>query len=174
MTAPDSGYQPSPRPSYDTGTAVPRSAAARHVWGDPEAGEILDLIYVSGEQIHQLVFEIPPGGQFTHSPEHRTVFGADEVLYAVAGHVAVADPEAGRVVRLSPGDAVFFGAGTWHHTFNWGTGRPGCWSTSRRRRRPARPGPTPGASRCWPRAGTATTPCSARWSPAPPGPRRPG
>jgi mannose-6-phosphate isomerase-like protein (cupin superfamily) len=122
MTAPAAGYQHSPRPSYDRGTAVPRAAAARHVWGDPESGEILDLVYVSNDRIHQLLFEIPPGGQFTHSDEFRTVFGADEVLYAVDGTVAVADPETGSVTRISPGEAIFFGAGTWHHAFNWGPG----------------------------------------------------
>jgi mannose-6-phosphate isomerase-like protein (cupin superfamily) len=124
VTAPaDAGYQSSPRPSYPAGTAIPRAAAARHVWGDPEAGEILDLIYVSGQRIHQLLFEVPPGGQFTHSPDFRTVFGADEVLYLVEGDLVVADPQAGQVVRLAPGDSVCFGAGTWHHAFNWGTGR---------------------------------------------------
>ena len=50
------------------------------------------------------------------------MFGADEVLYAVDGHLVVANPETGQVVRLSPGEAVFFGPGTWHHAFNWGTG----------------------------------------------------
>jgi mannose-6-phosphate isomerase-like protein (cupin superfamily) len=122
MTAPAAGYQHSPRPSYDRGTAVPRGRAARHVWGDPQAGEILDLVYVSNDRIHQLLFEIPPGGQFTHSDEFRTVFGADEVLYAVDGTVAVADPETGSVTRISPGEAIYFGAGTWHHAFNWGPG----------------------------------------------------
>jgi mannose-6-phosphate isomerase-like protein (cupin superfamily) len=122
MTAPAAGYQHSPRPSYDHGTAVPRSRAARHVWGDAQAGEVLDLVYVSNDKIHQLLFEIPPGGQFTHSDEFRTVFGADEVLYAVDGTVAVADPETGSVTRISPGEAIFFGAGTWHHAFNWGPG----------------------------------------------------
>jgi mannose-6-phosphate isomerase-like protein (cupin superfamily) len=122
MTEPAAGYQHSPRPSYDRGTAVPRALAARHVWGDLQAGEILDLVYVSNDRIHQLLFEIPPGGQFTHSDEFRTVFGADEVLYAVDGTVAVADPETGFVTRISPGEAIFFGAGTWHHAFNFGPG----------------------------------------------------
>jgi mannose-6-phosphate isomerase-like protein (cupin superfamily) len=120
--APAAGYQHSPRPSYPAGTAIPRAAAARHVWGDPAAGEILDLVYVSGEHIHQLLFEVPAGGQFTHSPDFRTVFGADEVLFLVEGDLVVADPERGQVVRLAPGDSVCFGAGTWHHAFNWGTG----------------------------------------------------
>jgi mannose-6-phosphate isomerase-like protein (cupin superfamily) len=125
MTSPGaaaSGYQHSPRPSYDHGTAILRSQAARHVWGDEESGEVLDLVYVSNERIHQLLFEIPPGGQFTHSADFRTIFGADEVLYVVEGTVALADPETGSVVRVAAGEAVFFRPGTWHHAFSWGPG----------------------------------------------------
>ncbi len=120
MTAP--GYQPSPRPSYGCATVIARSQAARHVWGDAESGEILDRIYVSGDTIHQLLFEIPAGGQFTHSADYRTVFGADEVLYAVDGTVVVANPQTGQLVRIGRGEAVFFGPDTWHHAFNWGAG----------------------------------------------------
>jgi len=50
------------------------------------------------------------------------VFGADEVLYAVDGDLVVANPETGQLVRVSAGEAVFFGPDTWHHAFNWGTG----------------------------------------------------
>lgn len=117
-----SGYQHSPRPSYDHGTAIPRSQAARHVWGDAESGEILDLVYVSNDRIHQLLFEIPVGGQFAHSADFRTVFGADEVMYVVEGCVALADPQNGSVTRIEAGDAAFFGPDTWHHAFNWGPG----------------------------------------------------
>lgn len=124
MTAPGaaSGYQASPRPSFNGATVIARSQATRHVWGDAESGEVLDRIYVSNDKIHQLAFEIAAGGQFTHSPSYRTVFGADEVLYAVEGDLVVANPETGQLVRISPGDAVFFGPDTWHHAFNWGTG----------------------------------------------------
>jgi quercetin dioxygenase-like cupin family protein len=113
------GYQSSPRPTFDHPVAIPRSATTRHVWGDEESGEVLDEIYVSSGKIHQLVFELPPGGQFTHSPSFRTVFGADEVLYVVTGTVAFAEPETGEVVRAESGEALFFGPGTWHHAFNW-------------------------------------------------------
>jgi len=117
-----SGYQPSPRPSFASAAVIARAAAARHVWGDAESGEVLDRIYVSNDRIHQLLFEISPGGQFTHSASFRTVFGADEVLYAVDGDLVVANPETGQLVRVCAGEAVFFGPDTWHHAFNWGTG----------------------------------------------------
>jgi quercetin dioxygenase-like cupin family protein len=121
MTVPG-GYQPSPRPSFAGPAVIAGADATRHVWGDPESGEVLDRIYVSNDRIHQLLFEIGPGGQFTHSASFRTVFGADEVLYAVDGDLVVANPETGQVVRAAAGEAVFFGADTWHHAFNWGTG----------------------------------------------------
>jgi quercetin dioxygenase-like cupin family protein len=117
-----SGYQPSPRPSFASAAVIARAAAARHVWGDAESGEVLDRIYVSNDRIHQLLFEISPGGQFTHSASFRTVFGADELLYAVDGDLVVANPETGQLVRVCTGEAVFFGPDTWHHAFNWGTG----------------------------------------------------
>jgi quercetin dioxygenase-like cupin family protein len=116
------GYQPSPRPSFGSAAVITRADAVRHVWGDAESGEVLDRIYVSNDRIHQLLFEIAPGGQFTHSASFRTVFGADEVLYAVDGDLVIANPETGQLVRVWPGEAVFFGPDTWHHAFNWGTG----------------------------------------------------
>jgi quercetin dioxygenase-like cupin family protein len=118
-SAPAAGYQSSPWPTFDHPVAIPRSATTRHVWGDEESGEVLDEIYVSSGKIHQLLFELPPSGQFTHSPPFRTVFGADEVLYVVAGTVAFAEPETGEVVRAESGEALYFGPGTWHHAFNW-------------------------------------------------------
>jgi len=118
----DPGYHPSPRPTFEAPTAIPHAAAARHVWGDAQSGQVLDWIYVSSNRIHQLLFEIPVAGAFTHSDQHRTVFGADEVLYIVDGDVAFADPESGQVLRARSGDAVCFGPDTWHHCFNWGTG----------------------------------------------------
>ena len=121
MTVPG-GYQPSPRPSFGSAAVIARADAVRHVWGDAESGEVLDRIYVSNDRIHQLLFEIPPGGQFTHSASFRTVFGADEVLYAVDGDLVMANPETGQLVRVAAGEAVFFGPDTWHHAFNWGTG----------------------------------------------------
>lgn len=113
------GYQPSPRPTFDHPVALRRSDTTHHIWGDEESGEILDEIYVSSGKIHQLLFEIPPGGQFTHSPSFRTIFGADEVLYVITGTVAFAEPETGEMVRAESGEALFFGPDTWHHAFNW-------------------------------------------------------
>ena len=79
-----------------------------------------DWIYVSSDQIHALVFGLAPHGEFRHSPDHRTVFGADELLYVLEGVMAIANPETGEVQRLEAGESVFFRRDTWHHAFAHG------------------------------------------------------
>ena len=111
-------YSASPRPTFDGPTHIPYAAVTRHLWGDPESGEVDDWIYVSSDKIHQLVFGLPPGGWFRHSPEYRTVFAADEVLYVLSGAMTIANPETGEVLRVLPGEAAFFRRDTWHHAYN--------------------------------------------------------
>ena len=115
-------YKPSPRPTFDRPTHITSAAATRHVWGDEEAGHVADWIYVSSELVHALVFGLAPHGSFRHSPDHRTVFGADELLYVLEGVMAIADPETGEVQRLVAGESVFFRRDTWHHAFAHGEG----------------------------------------------------
>jgi quercetin dioxygenase-like cupin family protein len=115
-----SAYRPSPRPTFDRPTAIPRSQATRHVWGDAEAGEVADWIYASTERIHCLVFGLPPGGAFRHSRQHPTVFAADELLAVLQGTMALANPETGEVVRVPAGEFAVFGRDTWHHAFAHG------------------------------------------------------
>ena len=87
----------------------------RHIWGDPEAGEVADWIYASTERVHALVFGLAPGAWFRHSPEFRTIFGADELLYVLRGTMVLANPETGEVLRVPRGGTAFFRADTWHH-----------------------------------------------------------
>lgn len=117
---PRGGYAPSPRPTFDRPTLIRHRDATRHVWGDDEAGHVADLIYASTGGIHLLVFELAPGGAFLHSPEHRTVFGADEVLHVLEGTMVLANPETGEVHRVPQGGRVYFGPDTWHHAFAHG------------------------------------------------------
>jgi mannose-6-phosphate isomerase-like protein (cupin superfamily) len=114
-------YSPSPRPAYDRPTAIPYRDVTRHIWGDPIAGEVADWIYASTDKIHCLVFGLPPGGEFRHSPEFRTVFGADEVLEVLTGTLVIANPETGEVLHVQAGERVAFGPNTWHHGFAHGT-----------------------------------------------------
>ena len=116
------GYRPSPRPSFDAPTAIRADDAVRHTWGDEEAGFVEDLIYVSSEWIHAIVFTLPPGGAFRHSDSFRTVFAADELLHVLEGTLVLANPENGEIVRAEPGESVFFRGDTWHHGFSYGEG----------------------------------------------------
>jgi quercetin dioxygenase-like cupin family protein len=110
----------SPRPTFDGPALVRRADVTRHVWGDPEAGEVYDWIYASTERVHMLVFGLAPGGSFRHSQDYRTVFAADEVLHVLQGTLVLADPETGEVQRLDAGEHVFFRRDTWHHAFALG------------------------------------------------------
>lgn len=116
-------YKPSPRPTFAGPALITRASATRHVWGDQESGEVADWIYVSSGLIHALVFGLEVGGEFRHSPDHRTIFGADELLYVLEGVMALANPATGEVQRVETGETIFFRRDTWHHAFAHG-GRP--------------------------------------------------
>lgn len=113
-------YRPSPRPSFDEPTLLRYETTARHLWGDADAGQVADWIYVSSSKIHQLVWGLAPGGAFRHSAEFRTIFGADVIYYVLSGTMVIANPETGEVHRVLPGEAAFFRKDTWHHAFNYG------------------------------------------------------
>jgi quercetin dioxygenase-like cupin family protein len=115
------GYSPSPRPVFNGPAQIPFESVTRHLWGDDGSGEVADWIYVSSDQIHQIVFGLLPGRMFRHSEEYRTVFGADEVLYVLSGVLVLNNPETGEVHRALPGEAVFFRRNTWHHAMNYST-----------------------------------------------------
>ncbi|MBA3449769.1 MAG: cupin domain-containing protein, partial [Chloroflexia bacterium] len=114
-------YKPSPRPTFDVPVAIPYGSVTRYLWGDADAGEVADWIYVSSDCIHQLVYGLPPGGAFRHSESFRTIFAADVVYYVLSGVLVIANPDTGEVQRLLPGDAAFFRRDTWHHAFNYST-----------------------------------------------------
>jgi mannose-6-phosphate isomerase-like protein (cupin superfamily) len=113
-------YKPSPRPSYSAPTHLRFGAVTRYVWGDEEAGEVDDWIYVSTDKIHHLVWELPPGGAFRHSSEFRTIFGADVIYYVLGGQMMIANPQTGEVHRVEAGQAAFFRKDTWHHALSFG------------------------------------------------------
>jgi mannose-6-phosphate isomerase-like protein (cupin superfamily) len=112
-------YAPSPRPVFPGPAPIPYASVTRHLWGDPEAGEVADWIYVSSDKIHQLVFGLAPGAAFRHSDEFRTVFAADEIYYVLSGLMVLVNPETGEVLRVAPGEAAFFRRDTWHHAINY-------------------------------------------------------
>ena len=112
-------YAPSPRPTFNGPAHIPYASVTRHLWGDPEAGQVSDWIYVSSDKIHQLMFGLAPGAAFRHSDSFRTIFAADEVFYVLSGEMVLADPQTGEVHHLHPGEAAFFRRDTWHHVLNY-------------------------------------------------------
>jgi uncharacterized cupin superfamily protein len=96
---------------------IPRADAERVVWGSEETGLVPDIIYLSDEQLHVIEFSMERGARFVHSPEKRTVFGADEVFHTVAGNLLLANPETGEVHPVPKGHSAFFRRDTWHHGF---------------------------------------------------------
>lgn len=112
-------YKPSPRPTFAEPTHLRYADVTRYLWGDPEAGEVADWIYVSSNKIHQIIFGLPPSGAFRHSSEFRTIFAADEIYYVLSGLMVIANPATGEVQRVNPGEAAFFRRDTWHHAFNY-------------------------------------------------------
>ena len=49
-----------------------------------------------------------PGGNFKHSDQYRTIFGADELLYVLSGILVISNPETGEIHKVNPGESVFF------------------------------------------------------------------
>lgn len=115
MSQEKSSYQASPRPSFEQTTLISYATVTRHLWGDDEAGRVADWIYVSGQEIHQIVFGVASGGSFRHSEAYRTIFGADEVFLVLEGEMAMSNPETGEVHLVKQGEFAFFRKDTWHH-----------------------------------------------------------
>ena len=112
-------YKPSPKPNYYEPTHIEYKKMETYMWGDEEAGKVRDWIYVSNESLHQIIFGIEPGGNFKHSDQYRTIFGADELLYVLSGVLVINNPETGETHKILQGESVFFQKDTWHHAFNY-------------------------------------------------------
>ena len=85
---------------------ITRRDVTRHIWGDPEAGNVADWIYASTDRVHTIVFGVGPQGRFTHSDSFRTIFGADEVFVVLQGRMVIANPETAEVHLIETGEAV--------------------------------------------------------------------
>ena len=94
-------YNPSPRPTFDGPALIPCAGVTRHVWGDPAAGEVADSTTPRPSTCTPRV-RAAGGAQFPHSPEFRTMFGADEMLHVLRGRWCRAEPERGEVQRVPP------------------------------------------------------------------------
>lgn len=110
----------SPRPSFDMPTKIARDSVTQFLWGDEQSGLVADWIYASTDRVHMLVYGLPRDGACRHSPNHRTIFGADVSYLVLEGTLALANPETGEVKVAQPGELLFFRKDTWHHIFSKG------------------------------------------------------
>ncbi len=110
-----------PRPEFDAPKIIRRDDTAHHVWGDVEAGFVTDRVYLSTRQLHVLEYELPPGGEFRHSPMNQTIFGGDVLYFVLDGTLLLADPSSGELRRARADSGLLFRRGTWHNGFNPGT-----------------------------------------------------
>ena len=109
-------YKPSPKPNFIKPTHIEYKSMDTYMWGDEEAGNVKDWIYVSNENLHQIIFGMEKGGNFKHSNQYRTIFGADELLYVLSGTLVINNPETGDAQKINKGESVFFQKDTWHHS----------------------------------------------------------
>ena len=112
-------YKPSPKPNFTKPTHIKYSLMETHMWGDEITGKVKDWIYVSNESLHQIIFGMEARGNFKHSDQYRTIFGADELMYVLSGVLIINNPENGETHKINKGESVFFRKDTWHHAFNY-------------------------------------------------------
>ena len=54
-------YKPSPKPNFFKPTHIKYNSMDTYMWGDEEAGNVKDWIYVSNESLHQIIFGMEKG-----------------------------------------------------------------------------------------------------------------
>lgn len=98
--------------------AIRSTDVVAKLWGDASSGLATDLTYVANEEIQQIIFEIAPGGRFTHSEQHRTIFSADQLYHVLGGRLVLANPSTGELHNVECGNWIYLEPGSWHHGFN--------------------------------------------------------
>ena len=94
--------------------------ATRFLWGDPESGQVSDLIYGRGERISGVIFTLGPGHWFGASKAWKPLYDQHRFYYLVQGSLAVHDPESGEVAVASPGQAITWRGARYHFGYNVG------------------------------------------------------
>jgi quercetin dioxygenase-like cupin family protein len=110
-----------PALTFDRPTRIPYEATLKHVWGDDVSGQTTDWVYVSTEEVSQIVFGMPVGGHFGHSDEFKDVYDSDIIWRVLSGVLVVLNPETGEVHRARAGEALFFHGDIWHYGYSYGT-----------------------------------------------------
>lgn len=110
-----------PALSFDKPTLVRYEATMKHVWGDDVSGQTTDWIYISTEEVSQIVFGMPVGGHFGHSDDFKDVYDSDIIWRVLSGVLVVVNPESGEVHLARKGEALFLHGDIWHYGYSYGT-----------------------------------------------------
>ncbi len=110
-----------PALTFDRPTRIPLEATLKHVWGDDVSGQTTDWVYISTEEVSQIVFGMPVGGGFGHSDDFKDVYDSDIVWRVLQGMLVVLNPETGEVHRARAGESLFFHGDIWHYGYSYGT-----------------------------------------------------
>jgi hypothetical protein len=98
-------YSPPPCTYFTEPTVIPYDQALLSLWGDETSGQVAGWFCVSSEEIHALVFALPPGGRYQRSEDYQAVYVGDICYYVLQGTWTLHNPETGEVVVAE--------AGTW-------------------------------------------------------------
>lgn len=101
-------------------TLVRQAEAERFLWGDPESGQVADLIYGRGERISAVIYKLGPGHWFGASKAWKPYYAQHRFYYVVQGSLAIHDPETGEVARAGPGEAITWRGTRYHFGYNVG------------------------------------------------------
>jgi quercetin dioxygenase-like cupin family protein len=110
-----------PAHGFEKPTLVPYEATMKHVWGDDVSGQTTDWIYISTEEVSQIVFGMPVGGHFGHSDDFKDVYDSDIIWRVLSGVLVVVNPETGEVHRASTDESLFFHGDIWHYGYSYGS-----------------------------------------------------
>lgn len=108
------------RSNFDGPVHMRRDRATYYVTGDQESGLVGGWFYYSGDNLHQILVELPSQHGWRWSPTFRPVSHADTVYIVLDGTFMMTNPETGEVQRAVAGEAVFFRPRTWYLGLNIG------------------------------------------------------
>ena len=98
---------------------VPYEQVPRMMWGDAQAGYVIDWMYPTSDNLHFTMFSLRPGAFWRHSENFLPSYGADEGFYVLQGSFTLHNPETGEVVVANQGDALHLRPNTWHYGYNF-------------------------------------------------------
>jgi hypothetical protein len=95
-------YSPPPCTYFTEPTVIRHDQALLKLWGDETSGQVADWFYLSSEEIHALVFALPPGGRYQRSEGYRTVYAGDICYYVLQGTLTLHNPRIKKQPFSSP------------------------------------------------------------------------